>query len=596
MRFKRSIYVVFALLLVFASVGSLAVPSGFAAPLEKGVTIKAIDENGNDIIPLSAISFEKNDTAMDILETVVKQENIQLGIEEHPDFGKMVVSIGDTTEKNDYYWSFIVNGAAAEVGASTYKVQNGDHILFSLTDQFEPTINVTVSANSGEEDIIKETEVMLMEYATGYDALNQAIVTNNLTLQASVDDEYFTFIENVNDTALDENEFWSISVNDEDLMTGILEYQANSGDRIKLEVKSFELPNENVENDSEQLKDIDKDKLPEISTDIAKEHIKEIANYFKGKVNKLTYGSEWWVWGLANSSEDIPESYLESVKEEVKQVNGEFKNAIDLERIIIAISLLGEDATHIEDYNLIDLLINHPQLEKPMINTAIYALLAIDSQVYEAEESIKENLIQLILDQELDTGGWSFTDNEASADITGMALAALAPYHEDENVQEAINRGIDYLSINQTENGGYHDERNGGYTSESVSQVIIGLSAVGIDPTSEAFTKEGINLLHHLLLYKHDDLGYRHTLEDNNSSEVASSQALLAFAAYDHFVNERGSVYHYSSENQQPVKEPTTDNESSSSQPINYLVIIIAIGVIVGVSFIIYQTSKKRNR
>lgn len=42
----------------------------------------------------------------------------------------------------------------------------------------------------------------------------------------------------------------------------------------------------------------------------------------------------------------------------------------------------------------------------------------------------------------------------------------------------------------------------GGITSEAASQVIIGLSANGIDPTNEEFVKNENSLISHLLSYQ----------------------------------------------------------------------------------------------
>lgn len=593
MRRAKHLNLFFAFLLIFSTFGFLQPNVGNAAPLENAVTIMAIDDEGAAVFDLIAIEIEEGDTAIDVLETATEQEDVDLGVEEHPDFGTMITSIGEAEEHDDYFWSFIVNGLGAEVGASTYEVENGDNILFSLTKDFEPTLNVKVSAMSGDEAFLEDTEVMLMEYATGYDALYQASVQNEVALQSSIDSEFLTFINNVGDVELDETDYWNISVNDEELMAGILEYNVESDDHVQLELQSFDDSSE-AENENSLINNgEDIAVVPNMTDKTAEETIQEIKDYIDTNNIELKYGSEWWLWGLANTDEEIPKSYLESVIEEVEDVDGEFKNSLDLERIIIALSLMDEKADSVNECDLIDLLGNHPQLEKPMINSATYALLAFDSWNYDVEESEKKRLIDFILDQELEQGGWSFDSDEPSADITGMVLAALSPYHDNEKVQEAINHAVDNLSIIQKENGGYDEEVNGGYTSEAVSQAIIGLLAVGVDPTSQEFTKNEINLLQHLLLYKNDDFGFSHTLEEGESNDISTSQALLAFTAYERYSEEPGSVYKNDTSS---IKHQSEADNSASNQIVIYLVIALIVIIIGGIGLVMYNKNKQSKK
>ena len=63
-----------------------------------------------------------------------------------------------------------------------------------------------------------------------------------------------------------------------------------------------------------------------------------------------------------------------------------------------------------------------------------------------------------------------------------MALQALAPYTQQQEVKEAVDRGIEMLAQLQDEEGGYIS--NAGYDSaknlESTAQVVIALSAIDV--------------------------------------------------------------------------------------------------------------------
>lgn len=118
----------------------------------------------------------------------------------------------------------------------------------------------------------------------------------------------------------------------------------------------------------------------------------------------------------------------------------------------------------------------------------------------EGSHDTRESIISGILSEELPDGGFCFLGDEADADITAMALTALAPYYNDETrynvtvsgevrsvaVHEAVDRAVALLSEMQCETGdfmsfGAFGERN----CESTCQVAIALCTLGIDPFSD---------------------------------------------------------------------------------------------------------------
>ncbi|MDL0421563.1 DUF4430 domain-containing protein [Caldibacillus thermoamylovorans] len=243
----------------------------------------------------------------------------------------------------------------------------------------------------------------------------------------------------------------------------------------------------------------------------------------------------------------IPSDYIDQLINQVTANKAEFRKVTDLERTIISLTAAGKDATKISGYNLIEQLVNHKNMTNQGNNGPIYALLALDSGGYPVNEKAdwtREKIVDYIVKTQLDNGAWSLAGETPSADLTGIAIAALAPYSENENVQAAIEKAVDWLSSNQTNSSGFYDTFAGGEASESIASVIIGLSTAGIDPTGSDFTKAEGNLVKRLLDYQIADGGFTHLLSERESNPIASSQATLALAAYQKYKNNQGSVFH----------------------------------------------------
>ena len=133
-----------------------------------------------------------------------------------------------------------------------------------------------------------------------------------------------------------------------------------------------------------------------------------------------------------------------------------------------------------------------------------------------------------------------------------MALHALAPYYGSlDHVTVCIDRALDYLSAQQNAQG---DFGNGG--SESCSQVILALCALGIDPEEDTrFIKEGGSALGGLLLY-HNESGFSHLLGEK-SNTLATQQAAQALTALDRLRAGKTRLYDFA-DTQITAYEPQT--------------------------------------
>ena len=172
-------------------------------------------------------------------------------------------------------------------------------------------------------------------------------------------------------------------------------------------------------------------------------------------------------------------------------------------------------------------------------NALIYALITLDDGGYEVPEDSKytrEKILSELIQYQDPDGAFALGKGETgSADITAMAIQALAPYYEkDPKVQECVDRGLEYLSGEQQDSGLYLTGE--GYSSETISQVIMALCALGKDPSAdEQFTKGGNTLVDGLMQFKMDDGSFSHEIPDDPSQTgdnlMSSQQAGQAFCA-----------------------------------------------------------------
>ena len=342
-RLLKPMMLLFSLLLVFGNILGIQPIVTHAAPLDNAVTVSAIDEDGKDVIPLTTVSFEPGADGFSVLEEAANKHDVKLEAEEHKEFGQMIKQIGDLEQDDSNYWSFNTQGKAAQVGASSYDVKNGDNLTFVYGENTEDiTVNLTATNNVGA--IIKKAAVDLKANSTAYDALYQAAKEKGVALDVSVDDAWFTGINNIGETELGDTDFWSLSVNDKVAEVGAVQYKLKNGDHVKLVVEDFDAPaddgaaddesdedgtdddesdDENNNQDEETNQDKpdgteseDKDDTEAVSV---KHHIDDLIKYVDKNVS-WEYGSEWWVWSLAHTNYSIPSSYINSVKEEVKEI------------------------------------------------------------------------------------------------------------------------------------------------------------------------------------------------------------------------------------------------------------------------------------
>ena len=262
-------------------------------------------------------------------------------------------------------------------------------------------------------------------------------------------------------------------------------------------------------------------------------------------------GGEWMVIGLARSGRPVPAGYYDNVVEYVKAMadaNERLHRAkvTDNARVILALTAIGKDVTNVGGHNLLKGMDNMAYVQKQGINGPIFTLIALDSHNYPTMGDVtREKLIQVILDAQLPGGGWNLSGENADTDMTAMAIQALAPYYKtNETVKAAVDKALEALSALQRGDGGFGSW--GTVNSESCAQVIVALTALGIDPATDSrFVKNGSTVLGALAGFYVDGGGFKHTA-DGERNGMATEQGYYALAAYYRFLNGQTSLYNMS--------------------------------------------------
>ena len=274
-------------------------------------------------------------------------------------------------------------------------------------------------------------------------------------------------------------------------------------------------------------------------------------------------GGEWAVIGLVRSGYNVPETYYQkyyaTVESYVEACNGELhrKKYTEYSRVILALTAIGKDPSDVAGYNLLTPLGDYDKTIYQGLNGPIWALISLDSGGYDmpqnpgaAVQATRDMYVDRILDCQLSDGGFSLfggtaeataADSAADPDITGMALQALAKYQDRTDVAEVIDEALARLSEMQDADGGYSSW--GTANSESVVQVVVALTELGVSLDDSRFVKNGHTLLDNLLSYRQENGSFLHTSSGGGSNQMATEQGLYGLVAAQRASKGQNSLY-----------------------------------------------------
>lgn len=321
-----------------------------------------------------------------------------------------------------------------------------------------------------------------------------------------------------------------------------------------------------------------------------------------GTPNVGSVGGEWMVIGLARSGRTVPDGYYENVVKYVQEncdadERLDENRATDNARVILALTSIGKDVTNVGGHNLLAGLDEMSYVTYQGINGPIWTLIALDSHDYAPQGDVtREKLIDAILGAQLPDGGWDMMGKAADTDITAMAIQALAPYYDtNDAVKAAVDKALDALSAMQNDDGTFSTAFSG-KTSESTAQVIVALTALGINPATDSrFIKNGLNAVDGLCSFYVDGGGFRH-IASGDLDGMATEQSYYALAAYYRLLAGQTSLYDMSDVTITPAPvtpdQPTNPDKPSTGDR-GVMLWVAALGVS-GLAAAAVVGSKKR--
>lgn len=274
--------------------------------------------------------------------------------------------------------------------------------------------------------------------------------------------------------------------------------------------------------------------------------LEKTAGYLQAQIAEPGTGSvggDWLIFGLARSGVKVPQKYFdayyENVEAAVREKNGVLSDRkyTEYSRTVLALTAIGKNPADVAGFDLLKPLADFEQVTRQGINGTIFALLALDSGNYEipenpdaAVQATRQMYVDELLARALPDGGWTLTGGEPDVDITAMTLQALAKYRDQADVPAAVERGLAVLSSLQEPDGGYVSW--GSSNSESVAQVIVALTELGVPLDDERFTKNGITVEDALLRFAQENGAFVHVRDGSGGDDgMATEQAFYALAA-----------------------------------------------------------------
>ena len=326
----------------------------------------------------------------------------------------------------------------------------------------------------------------------------------------------------------------------------------------------------------------DAESVTQVTGDYSQE-VNEVCDTMEFVVSDPAFGSvggEWAALVLGRAgrmTEEWKTKYLAAVKTSLDGMSETLKAQNKLHsrkltensRAIIGLYSAGADVTDFYGWNLCAPLagdnVGGDKTEESQdykdtiwqgINGPVYALIALDYAGYKSEgetkvtdvteentTTLRDDYLNDILSKEISGGGWALFGDSADPDITMMAVQALSKYTYLPEVNDAVERALTVMSSKQNAQGGYSSW--GSVNAESISQVICGLTMLGIDPTTdERFIKNGNTLVDALKSFRADCVkdkvtyseyrGYAHVANSDGTysyNQMATEQAGYAMVA-----------------------------------------------------------------
>lgn len=272
-----------------------------------------------------------------------------------------------------------------------------------------------------------------------------------------------------------------------------------------------------------------------------------------------TSACDWTAMALALSGcEEDYASYLKALQmyvEEAYAADGGLDRvkATPYHRIALTVLALGGDPTAFgekQDGSPIDLIADGTygfsgNIGAQGLNGWIYALLTLDASGTEVPadaDFTRQDMINAIVFAQEPDGGFGLAAGDSDVDITAMALQALAPYRAE--YPSVVDAALAYLAEQMTDDGTFRSY--GDDSAESSAQVLLALSALGIDPEADPRFVRGVEtVMTGIDCYRQSDDTYSHLRQDTRGDYLSTAQMLLAITALHKMRSGGGWVFDF---------------------------------------------------
>lgn len=258
-----------------------------------------------------------------------------------------------------------------------------------------------------------------------------------------------------------------------------------------------------------------------------------------GLLRRVSLTGEWYVFALCQHGSYDYTAYREAL---LAKLNSAAR---------------APSGTELQKYALLDLAMGYPvdgeslagSVGSQGIMSLVFGLHLMNNGL-EIPSQNAADVIRDILSRQLADGGWAISGTYGDVDVTAMTLQALLPHRGldpsdappaapkipaelSASVKESVDRAVSLLASRQNDDAGFSSY--GAANPESSSQVLVTLSALGIDVCSDPrFVKEGRTILDAISDYRLPDGSFSH-IRGGESNGNATQQVCYACVAYLRF-------------------------------------------------------------
>lgn len=299
--------------------------------------------------------------------------------------------------------------------------------------------------------------------------------------------------------------YWSWSLNGVDGTTALNQYELQEGDLITLNFidpkdETIQATTRSGSSGSNKKKDFDIEKALEFLYSHQKEN---------GSFGENIY-TDWISFSLASAENQKvkPIIYLTKYLTENKR---ESSLITDYERFAMSLMAIGINPYNINGENYIkkitDSFDGEQFGEKDRDTDDIFALIVLQNTGYDKEDEIIVTAKEYILSKQKENGSW-----ENSVDITGASMQALSFLKDEEKIKESLEKAKEFLKEKQENDGSWGN-------ISSTAWAMGGINALGEE--AKKWDKNRKDPLDYLAINQAEDGGTKNEIIENKIWETA---------------------------------------------------------------------------